>query len=105
MGVAAGPGVGGGAVGLGVVGAAGCGWGTAWVAYAQVGGEAGAVAAVAAAGVEEVVVAAVTAAARRDEAGVAGVAGAGTAPSRKGVEVWGAAPSAAAAGRAASAWR
>lgn len=105
MGVAAGPGAGEGAVGLEVAEAAVCGWGTAWVAYAQVGGVAGAVAVAVAVGVEEEVVAAVTAAARRDEAGVAGVAGAGTAPSRKGVEVWGAAPSAAAAGRAASAWR
>lgn len=49
--------------------------------------------------------AAVAAAAQRDEEGVAEGAGAGTAPSRKGVVVWGAAPSAAAANRAASAWR
>lgn len=105
--VAAGLGEGEEAVGLGVVVAAGCGWETAWAAYAQAGGAAGVVAGgVAVAGVVvEVVAAAVAAAAQQGGVGAAEGAEAGIAPSRKGVEVWGAAPSAAVAGRAASAWR
>lgn len=56
-------------------------------------------------GVVEVVAGAAGAAAQKGEVEVAKGVGAGTAPSQKGVAVWGAAPSATAVDITASAWR
>lgn len=106
-GVAAVLGVGGEAAVLGAVGAAECGQKRAWMAGGPAEEGAGAVAGavVAAEGVGVEVAAAGAAAAQKDGAEAAKAVGAGTAPSRKGVVVWEAAPSAAAVGTTAFEWR
>lgn len=108
MGVAAVLGVGGWVAVLWVVGAAECEQRRAWMASELVVVGAGVAAGVVAVAEEVGVVAAAAGAAVAAQKGgveAAKVVGVGTAPSRKGVVVWEAAPSAAAVGTTASAWR
>jgi hypothetical protein len=91
-----------------VVGAAEYEQKRAWMASELVVVEAGVVAGVVAVAEEvgvAVAVAGAAAAAQKGGVEAAKAVGVGTAPSRKGVVVWEAAPSAAAVGTTASAWR